>query len=118
MLLLPLTPATTDIIDAAALSQMPAGAVILNPGRGPLIHDAALLDALDAGHIAHATLDVFRQEPLPADHPFWTHPKVTVTPHVASATRPVTSSRTIAENVRRGEAGLPFLYLVDRVRAY
>ena len=118
MLLLPLTAATENVIDATALARMPEGAVIVNPGRGPLIDDAALLDALDRGHIAHATLDVFREEPLPPDHPFWAHPKVTVTPHVASATRPETSSLTIAENIRRGEAGEPFLYLVDRSRAY
>jgi len=118
VLLLPLTAATENVIDATALARMPEGAVIVNPGRGPLINDAALLDALDRGHIAHATLDVFREEPLPPDHPFWAHPKVTVTPHVASATRPETSSLTIAENIRRGEAGEPFLYLVDRSRTY
>ncbi len=118
ILLLPLTPDTTEIIDAVAIEQMPEGAIILNPGRGPLIDDTALLAALERGHIAHATLDVFRKEPLPADHPFWAHPNVTVTPHIASATRPQTSSLTIAENVRRGEAGEPFLYVVDRERAY
>jgi glyoxylate/hydroxypyruvate reductase A len=90
----------------------------VNPGRGPLIDDDALIAALDGGHLAHATLDVFREEPLPPAHPFWAHPKVTVTPHVASETRPATAARTIAENVRRGEAGEPFLYLVDRGRAY
>jgi glyoxylate/hydroxypyruvate reductase A len=91
---------------------------VINPGRGALIDDAALLAALDSGHLSHATLDVFRVEPLPADHPFWAHPKVTVTPHVASETRPRTASQTIAENVRRGEAGEPFLHVVDRSRAY
>lgn len=118
VLLLPLTPATDNLIDAKALSQLPEDAVILNPGRGGLIDDDALLAALDAGHIGHATLDTFRVEPLPKDHPYWTHPRVTVTPHIASATREVTSSQTIAENIRRGEAGEPFVHVVDRTRAY
>ena len=78
----------------------------------------ALIAALNAGWLSHATLDVFRDEPLPADHPFWAHPRVTVSPHVASATRAATASRTIAENVRRGEAGEPYLYQVDCARAY
>ena len=66
------------------------------------------------GQIGHATLDVFRVEPLPPDHPFWAHPRVTVTPHIAADTRPATAARVIAENIRRGEAGEPFLHLVDR----
>lgn len=118
VLLLPLTGGTSHLLDAAAFARMPRGAFVINPGRGPLIDDDALLAALDAGHIAHATLDVFDTEPLPSDHPYWAHPRVTVTPHVASATRPETSARTIAANIRRGEAGQPFLYLVDRERGY
>ena len=97
---------------------LPKGAAILNPGRGALIDDEALLAALDTGQIGHATLDVFRVEPLPQDHPFWAHPNVTVTPHIAADTRPDTSSEVIAENIRRGEAGAPFLNLVDRTRGY
>ncbi|MCV6584794.1 MAG: glyoxylate/hydroxypyruvate reductase A [Marinibacterium sp.] len=118
VLLLPDTPATTGILKADTLAMLPRGAMILNPGRGPLIDDDALIAALDSGQIGHATLDVFRTEPLPADHPFWRHPKVTVTPHIASETRPGSASDTIAENIRRGEAGEPFLYLVDRSRGY
>ena len=117
ILLVPLTPATEALMDARRLALLPHDAVLLNPGRGGLIDDAALLAALD-GPLAHATLDVFREEPLPPGHPFWAHPRVTVTPHVASATRPETASRAIAENVRRGEAGEPFLHLVDRARGY
>lgn len=118
VLLLPATPATAALIDAGALARLPRGAVVINPGRGELIDDAALLAALDAHHIAHATLDVFRTEPLPPSHPFWAHPRVTVTPHIASETRPATAAALIAENVRRGEAGLPFLHVVDRAQGY
>jgi glyoxylate/hydroxypyruvate reductase A len=118
VLLLPLTAATENLLNADRLAQMPRGAVILNPGRGALIDDTALLAALDSGQIGHATLDVFRVEPLPADHPFWSHPAATVTPHIASETRPASASRVIAENVRRGEAGEPFLHLVDRKLGY
>jgi len=118
VLLLPDTPATTNTLNAETLALMPKGARIINPGRGPLIEDAALLDALDSGHIAHATLDVFREEPLPQENPYWAHPKITVTPHIAAETRAVTASRVIAENVRRGEAGEPFINLVDRALGY
>jgi glyoxylate/hydroxypyruvate reductase A len=118
VLLLPDTPATTDIINTETLALLAPGAAIINPGRGPLIDDDALLEALDKGTLGHATLDVFRIEPLPADNPFWAHPKVTVTPHIASETRPSSAARVIAENIRRGEAGEPFLHLVDRETGY
>lgn len=118
ILLLPDTPATENTLNTQTLGTLPKGAVIINPGRGPLIDDDALLSALDTGQIAHATLDVFRKEPLPKDHPYWSHPNVTVTPHIASETRPDTASRVIAENIRRGEAGDPFLNLVDRALGY
>jgi glyoxylate/hydroxypyruvate reductase A len=118
ILLLPDTPATENILNAETLAMLPRGAVVLNPGRGTLIDDEALLAALDNGHIAHATLDVFRVEPLPREHPFWRHPKVTVTPHIAAETRPNTAAQTIAENIRRGEEGKSFLHEVDRERGY
>ncbi len=118
VLLLPLTPETESLMDRSRLAALPRGAVVINPGRGALIDDAALLAALDSDQIGHATLDVFRDEPLPADHPFWAHPRVTVTPHVASATRTTTAARSIAENIRRGEAGQPLEGLVDRARGY
>lgn len=116
--LLPNTPATQNVLNADALSLLARGASIVNPGRGPLINDEDLVAALDSGQIAHATLDVFRAEPLPADHPFWAHPKVTVTPHIAADTRPGTAAQVIAENIRRGEAGEPFLHRVDRAAGY
>lgn len=118
VLLLPATPETRNLLDARSLALLPRGARIINPGRGSLIDDAALLDALDSGQVGHATLDVFRTEPLPASHPYWAHPRVTVTPHVAARTRPVTASRTIARNIRRGEDGVPFLHVVDREAGY
>jgi len=118
VLLLPLTADTENTLDAQAIASMPEGAVVLNPGRGALVDDAALLAGLDSGHLAQATLDVFRTEPLPPEHPFWAHPKVTVTPHIASDTRPPSASRVIAENVRRGESGEPFLHVVDRDAGY
>jgi glyoxylate/hydroxypyruvate reductase A len=118
VLLLPLTQQTENLLDARTLALLPEGAMIVNPGRGPLIDEEALIAALDRGHVAHATLDVFREEPLPPEHPFWAHPRVTVTPHIASETRPETASQVIAENIRRGEAGAPFLHLVDRAHGY
>ncbi|MBE1291545.1 MAG: glyoxylate/hydroxypyruvate reductase A [Rhodobacteraceae bacterium] len=118
VLLLPKTPATENLLNAERLSWMPKGAMIVNPGRGPLIDDDALLAALNTGHIAHATLDVFRVEPLPKEHPYWAHPNVTVTPHIASETRVKTSSEVVAENVRRGEASEPFVHVVDRSAGY
>ena len=116
--LLPKTPETENILNARSLSWLPRGAFLLNPGRGPLIDDAALLAALDSGQVAHATLDVFRTEPLPQDHPFWSHPGVTVTPHIAADTRAHTAARVLAANIRRSEAGEPLLHLVDRARGY
>lgn len=118
VLLLPDTAATENTLDAHRLAHLPKGAFLINPGRGPLIDDTALLAALDDGRIAGATLDVFRVEPLPPAHPFWAHPKVTVTPHVAAETRPATAAQVIADNIHRGETGAPFLHLVDRTAGY
>lgn len=116
--LLPKTPDTENLLNAQRLALLPKGAVILNPGRGALIDDAALLAELKSGRLGHATLDVFRQEPLPQDHPFWAEPRITITPHIAADTRPASAARVIAENICRGEAGLPFMHLVDRKRGY
>ncbi len=116
--LLPLTTDTENLLNADALSKMKRGASIINPGRGPLIDDDALISALKSGQISQATLDVFRTEPLPADHPYWQMPNVLVTPHVAADTRAKTASQVVVENIRRSEAGDPVLYLVDRTSGY
>lgn len=118
VLLLPWTPETEDMFDADAFAAMPRGAVVINPGRGGLIKDADLLAALDSGHLSHATLDAFRVEPLPKDDPYWAHPKVTVTPHIASETRADTASEAIVANIRRSVSGEPLMHVVDRVKGY
>ena len=118
VLLLPDTPATENTMNTETLALLPKGAKIINPGRGPLIDDDAFLQALNSGQVGHATLDVFRVEPLPPEHPYWAHPNVTVTPHIASETRPVTAAQVICENIRRGEVGEPFVHLVDRQLGY
>lgn len=116
--LLPQTPDTENLLDADRLALLPRGARLINPGRGPLIDDDALLAALDSGQVGHATLDVFRTEPLPPAHPFWAHPRVTVTPHIAAETRPHSAARVIVENIVRGQAGQPFVHRVDRGAGY
>ena len=97
--LLPLTPATVGILDASLFAKLPRGACIVNCARGPHLVDEDLLAALDSGQIKQATLDVFHQEPLPTDHPFWAHPAITVTPHVASRIDAKTGGRLIARNL-------------------
>jgi len=118
VLLLPQTEETTHILNAQTLSLLPKGACVLNPGRGPLIDDEDLLAALNANHIAHATLDVFAKEPLPQDHPYWAHPNVTVTPHIASETRPKSAAQVVADNIARSEHGRPLLFQVDQTLGY
>lgn len=118
VLLLPLTKDTENTLDRETLSVLPNGAVIINPGRGALIDDNALLQSLDDGHISHATLDVFRTEPLPASDPYWAHPNVTVTPHLASETRADTASQIVADNIARVEAGKPARFLVNKSAGY
>ena len=118
VLLLPDTPLTQNILNKHTLNLLKRGAFVLNPGRGPLIDDDALLAALETGQIEHATLDVFRIEPLPQNHQYWSNNKVTVIPHKASETRPKTASQVIAMNIGRAENGQELLYLVDRENGY
>jgi glyoxylate/hydroxypyruvate reductase A len=116
--LLPLTPATEGILDAATFDALPHGAFVVNVARGRHLVERDLLAALDSGHLAGATLDVFREEPLPQDSPLWDHPKVLVTPHVASYSLPATAADGVAANVRRVLAGEPPLHQVDRAWGY
>lgn len=115
---LPLTSETESILDAAAFAAMPRGGYVVNIGRGAHIDDAALVSALDAGQLDGAMLDVFREEPLPASHAFWRHPKIVVTPHVAAPTLVDVASAQVVENVRRMERGEAPLGLVERTRGY
>lgn len=116
--LLPLTSATRDILNRDLFARLPAGAVLINAARGAHLVEEDLLLALGEGRLAHAVLDAFRTEPLPAGHPFWNHPHVTVTPHVASLTNPVTGARRVAEGIRADLAGEPLPNRVDRSRGY
>jgi glyoxylate/hydroxypyruvate reductase A len=116
--LLPLTPATTGILNRKVFSALPAGAAVINVGRGPHLVDADLLDALNSGHLSRAILDVTDPEPLPREHPFWAHPRVFVTPHVASMTQPATAAPILLENVRRHQRGEPLVGVIDRSRGY
>jgi glyoxylate/hydroxypyruvate reductase A len=116
--LLPLTAATSALFDRATFAEMRRGASLVNLARGAHVVDADLLDALDGGQLQHAVLDVFHTEPLPAGHRFWSHPRVTVLPHVAAQTDPRSAARIAAANVRALRAGAPLQHLVDRQRGY
>ncbi len=118
VLLLPHTQRTENLLNAELLAKFRQGSVIVNSGRGALIDENALLAALDSEHIAHATLDVFQTEPLPPEHRFWSHGSVTVSPHIAADTHADTAAAVIAENVRRGENGEPFVHLCDKHLGY
>lgn len=99
VLLMPLTAETRGLINRDTLALLQEGASLINFARGPIVDDAALLEALDAGRLAHAVLDVFATEPLPEDHPYWTHPHVTVLPHISAPTIPATAAQIVAENI-------------------
>jgi glyoxylate/hydroxypyruvate reductase len=116
--LLPLTPDTRGLLNAGLFRALPRGAGVVNLARGAHVVDADLLDALGSGQIGHAVLDVFHTEPLPADHPYWQHPQVTVLPHAAAATDPRSAAAVAAANVRAALAGRPLANLVERQRGY
>ncbi len=116
--LLALTPETENIIDSNALSLLPTGASFINLGRGEHVVDLDLITAIDNGHINSATLDVFREEPLPPQHPFWSHPRILVMPHIARRPRPDFLTPQLIENVRRFRAGINPIQLVDLKRGY
>ena len=116
--LLPLTAETRGLLSAAAFAQMPRGASLVNLARGAHVVEADLLAALATGQLNHAVLDVFATEPLPSGHPFWSHPAITVLPHVAAPTDPRSAAAVAANNVLALREGRPLQNLVDRSRGY
>ena len=116
--LLPLTRATAGILHAATFAALPDGAFLINAARGEHLVEEDLIPALDANRLGGATLDVFHEEPLPGDHPFWDHPRITITPHNAAITDHRTVARQVAENIRRLEAGNELLHEVDPAIGY
>ena len=116
--LLPLTPETRDIMRLETLSQLQSGGYVINVARGAQLVDEDLLTLLDNGQLLGATLDVFRAEPLPSEHPFWHNPKITITPHTSARTLRDQSIAQIAGKIRALEAGHSIVGIVDRVRGY
>lgn len=115
---LPLTQATENLLDARTLAMLPKGAALINIGRGQHVVDADLIAALDTDHLAAATLGVYRTEPLPTEHPFWTHTKITMMPHTARKSRPDHVAPQVAENIRRLRASEQLLQVVNREVGY
>ena len=116
--LLPLTPSTSGILNSGLFQKLPTGAYLINVARGAHLIEQDLLTALDAGHLSGACLDVFQTEPLPPDHPFWSHPNIMITPHISSITDPLAVMPQILDNYRRMQSGKPFRHQVDTHRGY
>ena len=116
--LLPLTDKTRRFLNADLFARLPQGAALVHTGRGPQLDAPALLAALDTGQLSAAVLDVTDPEPLPQEHPLWRHPKVVITPHVASVTQSHTAARAVVDNIRRHQVGQPMVGLVDPARGY
>ncbi len=116
--ILPKTPQTEGILNADLFAKLPQGASIVNAGRGDQLVERDLLDALESGQLSEATLDVFRTEPLPEVHPFWGHPRITVTPHSAGDPFADSGARVVAENILRFRRGEALPHLLDREAGY
>jgi glyoxylate/hydroxypyruvate reductase len=116
--LLPLTVETEGVLNNSTFALLPKGAAVINAARGGHLVEDDLLAGLASGQLSAAVLDVFREEPLPADHPFWRHPRIIVTPHIAAATHPETAAPIILDNIRRCREGRPLLNRVDRSQGY
>ena len=116
--LLPLTAQTENILNAETFAQLPKGAFVINAARGGHCMEEDLLAALDGGHLAGAALDVFKTEPLEKSSPLWRHPRVYITPHIASMTVPATAAEHVMENIRRFRAGHELTHLADLAREY
>ena len=115
---LPLTPATSGLLDKPVFDALPRGAFVINVSRGAVLREDDLLAAVDSGQLAGAALDVFESEPLPSTSPLWRHPKILCTPHIAAMPRPEVAAKHFLENLRRARAGLELLNAVDRHRGY
>jgi glyoxylate/hydroxypyruvate reductase A len=118
VVILPLTTETENLLDRTKLSQLPKGAYLINVARGAHLIETDLLDLIQDGHIAGATLDVFREEPLPPTHPFWQEPRISITPHISALTMRDESARQIAMKIEALQNGLPIVGLVDQQRGY
>ncbi len=116
--ILPATPRTFQILNRNNLQYLPQGAFLINVGRGSHMHEADLLHLLNEKQLSGVLLDVFNEEPLRSDHFFWEHPKVLLTPHIASRTNPDSAAQQIGENYRRFKANLPLENVVELVKGY
>ncbi|WP_018478715.1 2-hydroxyacid dehydrogenase [Pontibacter roseus] len=116
--LLPLTPETANILNKETFQKLPKDAFIINVARGEHLVEQDLIEMLDDGHLSGASLDVFREEPLPENHPFWSHPRINVTPHIASVTNPESAVEQILENYDRLQKKEPLLNVVSRTKGY
>jgi len=116
--LLPLTPATHGILNAQLFGQLPTGAALVQVGRGAQLNHDDLLTALDNGRLRGAVVDVVDPEPLPPAHPFWSHPALWLTPHIASQTQADSAVSALMDNIARFERGEPMVGVIDRQRGY